>query len=199
MGIEEAPFEAGRLWQHRSVSEELTGVVVGGLLALGGSLIVLLLQYLMRRRGRITWEVGDCDITMITETTGDVRSLQSLKSLQSEDITDVSELHLNAVLRLHNQKDVSVGLMELNISVLRGREKVLTVLPRASIRYMGVQEDQEQDPFQAATLPAQQVVIMWIRGVIKQEAELEQLPTCDRAKLLGRLSTGKAIEADIAR
>jgi hypothetical protein len=161
--------------------------------------VVLLLQYLMRRRGRIIWEVGDCDITMITETTGDVRSLHSLKSLQSEDISDVSELHLNAVLRLHNQKDVSVGLMELNITVLRGREQVLTFPPRASIRYMGVQEDQEQDPFQAATLPAQQVIIMWLRGVIKQEAELEQLPTCDRAKLLGRLSNGKTIEADIAR
>jgi hypothetical protein len=177
------------------VSDELTGVVVGGLLALGGSLVVLLLQYLMRRHGHITWEVGDCDITIFPKKNEDeILTLHSLKSLQEQAVSTIDRLKLETVLRLHNQKDVSVGLMELNIALLRGREQILTFPPRARIRYMEVQEDQEQDPFQAATLPAQQVVIVWLTGVFNQEEVIAQLLTCDRAKLLGRLSNGKAIE-----
>jgi hypothetical protein len=111
-------------------------------------------------------------------------------------VKDVNELHLKAVVGLHNKKDISVGLMEMHI-LLQGRQQRLTCTPNARIRYMGLQEEQKQEPFQAATLPAQQVVIMWLEVLFTEEAKIAQLATCAQAKLRVRLSRGGVIERDL--
>jgi hypothetical protein len=180
------------------MSDTLVGAIIGGILSLGGSFGALFVRDWLSGRGHITSEIKDCAIDIFRldpNSTDQISSLSSLKSLRNEDLKDVNELHLKAVLRLHNEKDVSVGLMEMYI-VPEGAQE-LKCTPDARIRYMELQEEQEQEPFQAATLPAQQVVIMWLKALFTEEAKIAQLATCDQAKLRVRLSRGGVIERDM--
>jgi len=154
----------------------------------------------MRTRGEVVWMLGECDVILIEDTTGVSRSLPGLKCFREEDLEDFDVLHLEAVVRFHNQKDVGVGLLSMHIALHHGDREVLRVRPDAeSITYMGSQEGENQSPFQAATLPAQQVVTMRLRGVIKKENAKQLLGACDRARLIGHLSNGNAIKEDITR
>jgi len=56
-----------------------------------------------------------------------------------------------------------------------GQEKLMELRPEASIRYMGIQEVQKQTPFEAATLPAQEVVVIWLYGNINGPEKLAKL------------------------
>lgn len=185
------------------MSDQLLGAIIGGIFALVGSFGTLSFQQWMRKRGDITSQLGHCDMKMI-KTSGEVSSLPNLRSLQEEDLEHVAELQLIAVLRLHNQKDVSVGLMEMYIALLHGRQHIWQSTPNADrILYMGAQEGEAQKPFQAATLPGQQVIIMWLMGVINDEdisnEEKGKLQKCDKAKLVVRLSNGSVKVHEIPR
>jgi hypothetical protein len=179
------------------MSDALVGAIIGGILSLGGSFGALFVRDWLRGRGRITSAIKDCAIDIIRSdpnSTDRVSTLYSLEPLPEVDLKEVAELHVRAVLRLHNEKDVSVGLMEMHILLKEGRQQRLKCTPDARIRYMGLQEEQEQKPFQAATLPAQQVVIMSLQALFTEEAKIAQLATCDRANLRVRLSSGRVIE-----
>jgi len=179
---------------------DLVGTLIGGILSLVGSFGALFVRDWLNRRGDITPEIKDCTIKILRLSdrisTERISTLTSLKSLREADLNDKSELHLKAVLRLHNEKDISVGLMDMHI-LLEGRQQRLTCTPDARIRYMGLQEEQEQKPFQAATLPAQQVVIIRLKLPVTEEEKITQLATCDQAKLRVRLSRGSVIERDM--
>jgi hypothetical protein len=179
---------------------DLVGTLIGGFLSLVGSFGALFVRDWLNGRGDITPEIKDCVIKIFRHSAPNSAdrssTLSSLKSLREADLNDVDELSLNAVLGLHNKKDISVGLMEMHI-LLKGRQQRLTCTPDARIRYMGLQGEQKQEPFQAATLPAQQVVIMRLEALFTEEAKIAQLATCDQAKLRVRLSRGGVIERDM--
>lgn len=98
-----------------------------------------------------------------------------------------------------NQKDVSVGLMDLYVAFKDGRQELTTVRPRrARLQIMQPEGNYIQSPFVAATLPSQQVVVIWMEGHVSGEAR-SALPLCDRAELVTRLSTGKVQTLGLAR
>jgi hypothetical protein len=180
---------------------DLVGTIIGGILSLVGSFGALFVRDWLNRRGDITPEIKDCVITIVRRTGPDNKvrtsTLSSLKSLREADLIQkpARELQLKANLRLHNEKDVSIGLMDMDI-LLEGRDKSLTCTPDVGIRYTG-QEEQKQKPFQAATLPAQQVVIMYLELVVTEKKKKELLADCDRATLRVRLSRGGTIKKEM--
>jgi len=181
------------------MSDTLVGALIGGILSLGGSFGALFVRDWLSARGHITSEIKDCaiDIIRLDPNSADrISTLSSLKPLRNEDLKDVNEVHLKAVLRLHNEKDISVGLMEMHI-LLEGRQQRFTCTPDARIRSTGLQEEQKQEPFQAATLPAQQVVIIRLELQVTEEEKIAQLATCDQATLRVRLSRGGVFERDM--
>ena len=177
------------------VSGQLLGAVVGGFLALGGSLGTLLVQQLMRQRGVVVCEARPWELTL-----GRGGAATVPKSLSEEDFEDFDFYpHYSTAMRIHNQKDVSVGLMELYISVYAGQEKLMELRPNAQVRYMTVQDVQRQSPFEAATLPAQEVVVIWLNGGIFDIDDPEQDPDkvakfreCTRVDLGARLSNERS-------
>lgn len=104
-------------------------------------------------------------------------------------LEDDASLKYNTALRIHNQKDVSVGLLELCMSFNGGQEEPMELRPDASIRYMGIQDVQMQTPFEAATLPAQEVVVIWIYGSIGGPEKIAKLRQTSEVRLRARLSS----------
>jgi hypothetical protein len=188
------------------MSDALVGAIIGGILSLTGSFGALFVRDWLQQRGHIPWKVGDCAVKIFrlpdpnsTEpnSTEEMSTFSTLRSLQDEDLNDVTELHLTAVVRLHNKKDVNVGLMEMHIALLQGSEQILKCTPHARIRYLGPQEEQKQEPFQAATLLAQQVVIIYLKTVFTNKGAIEQVADCDRARLSAGLSNGDVKEQEL--
>ena len=90
-------------------------------------------------------------------------------------LEDDAGVQYNTAPRIHNEKDVRIGLLELCMAFHGGQEKLMELRPDASIRYMGIQEVQKLTPFEAATLPAQEVVVIWIYGNINGPEKLAKL------------------------
>ena len=60
--------------------------------------------------------------------------------------------------------------------------------PEASIRYLGIQDTQIQEPFEAATLPGQEVVVIVISGKIGGPENIAKFRRCSRVYWRARLS-----------
>jgi hypothetical protein len=162
----------------------LLGTVIGGLIGIGGSLGTFFAQQWVRRRGDVDIDASEWHLKQLADMGGYQNVVTDPSSLR-----DSGSLQYNTAIRIHNQKDVSVGLLELCMAFHGGQEKLMELRPEASIRYMGIQEVQKQTPFEAATLPAQEVVVIWLYGNINGPEKLAKLRQCSRVYLRARLSS----------
>jgi hypothetical protein len=173
------------LWQNRQMAWHgaLVGTVIGGLIGIAGSLSTFFVQQWVRTRGDVNINASDWNLTRQAEFSAREETITDPRTLE-----DNSYLTYKTALRIHNQKDVSVGLLELCLTFHEGQEKQMELRPDAGIRYMGIQDPQKQNPFEAATLPGQEVVVIWVSGKIGGPENIAKFRRCSRVNLRARLS-----------
>jgi hypothetical protein len=170
--------------------------IVGGILVLVATLGALFVQRLLRTRGDVTLHVRPWRLLQQGEFTARLREIPHAKEVLDRNPSTVV---YRTTVRIHNQKDVSVGLLDLYISVYAAEEQIMELRPDAEIRYtMTVQDILPQNPFEAATLPAQQVVVFWLKGQISEEENIAKFARCTRVELAAHLSNGQTLSARLA-
>jgi hypothetical protein len=176
------------------MSSAVLGAIVGGLLGLGGSLGTLIAQDLLKARGQIISDVGPWKMAR----QGEAMTMKEVEINNPKFIPpEVRGVNYSVALRMLNEKGVSVGLLDLYVELWQGAQRLVRLRPRARLQYMEVESYKHQEPFEAATLPAEQVVVIWLTGNFVDEG-LDMLRKCDKVRLTGRLSNRTSINKLLA-